>query len=417
MRVHGSDCSKIEREKFVKLTAVEVRAFANRTFEKSTKLSDGHGLIMLALPEGGRYWRLRTRIDGKETTLGVGRWPEMSLAQAREKAAEMRADIKKTGVNPAVRKRVEQHQKAVNSESTFSRVADAWLQKWQSTKKKDRLPSPRTVAAAVRRLGYAKAEIGAVPMRSITPPMLHDMIEKITEERGAGVAAVVAQLTGSVAKWAVKKGYIETNPASVLEVESGQGEKGHFAAAVDVKTVGRVLHAIQGYRGSTVVRGALMAAPYLAVRPGELVTMRWSNIHEEGGGYVWRYVSSKKGVQHSVWLVPQVMEILRSMPRKGDWVFPGRFGGHVTGTALADAMRLGIGISDDQTVHGWRATFRTVGAEELGFDVVCMEIQLSHSISSDPLRGAYARAKFENQRREMMQEWANWLDAAREIQF
>lgn len=386
----------------MKLTATEVKSFARQAHTADKKLSDGRGLYLLASKAGGRHWKLRAWINGRETTVTLGQWPEMGLAEARE-AAQGDRSMAKSGTNPTQQKKELAQQKIAARENLMAEVAAEWFGDWTRKSRAD-----GTVAHVKRCIGYLMADLGRIPVKEITPQDAFRVYEKIERKSGPGTAKKCLQILDSIGRRARKRGLIQHNPASDLAKDVDSPKYGNFAASLDQKQISAVLTAIGGYGGCKSVRGALLAAPYLAVRPSELVAMKWSDIHPVDGGHEWRFISKKKGVEHSVWLAPQVMEILKSAPRKGGWVFPGRLSGHVTRSALATALRR-IGLGEIQTNHGWRATFRTLGAEELGFSLEQMEIQLTHSISSDPMKGAYARARYEKQRREMMQIWADFL--------
>ncbi len=173
---------------------------------------------------------------------------------------------------------------------------------------------------------------------------------------------------------------------------------------------------IDTYGGEPTVRSALRIAPYLFVRPGELRQMTWADVDLNAAE--WRFTTSKTKTEHLVPLAPQVVEIiedLRPLTEHTPWVFLGLRGNRpISDMALGAALRrLGIDTRTEHTMHGWRATARTLLHEVLGYAPEVIEHQLAHKVP-DRLGGAYNRTKFAEKRREMMQRWAAYLDSLRD---
>jgi integrase len=192
-----------------------------------------------------------------------------------------------------------------------------------------------------------------------------------------------------------------------------------MAAPTDPEKVAEVLRMVDAFAGGPVVGAALRLLPLLFVRPGELRTMRWEQIDFEAKE--WRYTTSKTKTEHLVPLSKQALAILEDLRPltghlPGGWVFPG---GRSPKNAMSDAAinaayrRLGIDTRNELTGHGWRACARTLLHEQLGYVPEIIEHQLAHAVP-DALGRAYNRTRFIEQRKKMMQAWADYLDRLRE---
>ena len=190
-------------------------------------------------------------------------------------------------------------------------------------------------------------------------------------------------------------------------------KESHFAAITTPKEVAELLRAFDGFRGTFVVKSALLLAPLLFVRPGELRKAEWSAFDLEKAE--WRYLVTKTKTDHLVPLAPQAVAILRELhplTGNGRYVFPGARDPH---TPMSDAAvnaalrRMGYDTRTEITGHGFRAMARTILHEELHIKPEVIEHQLAHAVP-DALGGAYNRTKFLKERKEMMQTWANYLD-------
>jgi integrase len=186
----------------------------------------------------------------------------------------------------------------------------------------------------------------------------------------------------------------------------------HMAATTDPAEVGRLLNMIDGYTGSFVVRSALLLAPLVFVRPGELRNALWSDIDFDRRE--WRYTASKTKQPHVVPLSRQAVDILKELHQatgRGEFVFPSATSStrEMSNNAVLAAYRR-MGIEKDELCgHGWRAIARTLLDEELKFPLPIIEMQLAHSVK-DMHGRAYNRTTFIKDRHEMMQTWADYLD-------
>jgi len=223
-----------------------------------------------------------------------------------------------------------------------------------------------------------------------------------------------------VFQYAVLKGLIDFNPAASLRGVLPTVKHKHMAAPTEPKAVAELMRAIDGFNGSFVVKCALQLAPLLFVRPGELRAMEWSELDLDGRQ--WNIPGSKMKMKlpHLVPLAMQAVDILKQLQLltgSGRYVFPCRrtpLNCMSENTVNASLRRLGFD-KDEITGHGFRAMARTMLHEILGFTPDAIEAQLAH-IVPDRLGRAYNRTQFLDERKKMMQIWADYLDGLKQGQ-
>jgi integrase len=225
----------------------------------------------------------------------------------------------------------------------------------------------------------------------------------------------VQQIIGQIIRYAIRNGLALIDPTLSLRGAIQPVQAKHMAApAENPVRVGEILRMFDAFKGGMVVFSALRLLPMLFCRPGELRKIRWEQLDLKNAE--WRYTVSKTNTAHIVPLSTQAVSILEELEPLtkhlvGGWVFPSA---RTSTTPMSDAAinaaykRLGINTQDELTGHGWRAVARTMLHERLGFASDVIEHQLAHAVS-DKLGTAYNRTKFINDRRRMMQEWADYL--------
>jgi integrase len=222
------------------------------------------------------------------------------------------------------------------------------------------------------------------------------------------------QIFGQITRYAIATGRIDVDISQFLRGSLRPVNGGHFAAITNPKELGALLRAIDSYSGSLMVKTALQIAPQVFVRPIELRGMEWQ--HVDFGTKEWRYLVTKTNVQHIVPLSNQVIKALENVKPitgHGRFVFPSERtpdGSRcMSDVALLAALRR-MGFSKDEvSIHGFRATARTILDEVLGFRPDFIEHQLAHAVR-DPNGRAYNRTAHLEERRKMMQSWADYLD-------
>lgn len=377
--------------------------------DKSLKLFDGGGLFLLVAPTGGKLWRFKYRFGGKEKLLALGAYPAVSLKDARERRDDARKLLAK-GADPCATRKAEKASTLGRAADSFEVIAREWFAKYAPTWAKSHADK------IIQRLEKdAFPWLGARPIAEITAPELLTVLRRI-EDRGALDTALRAkQNCGQVFRYAVATGRAERDPSGHLRGALAPVKHENFASITDPAEVAELLRAIDAFKGTFVVKCALLVAPLLFVRPGELRTAEWAGFDLDRGE--WRYLVTKTRTEHLVPLSVQAVAILHELHALTGhlpYVFPGRDRKKpMSGAAVNAALRrLGYDTRTEITGHGFRAMARTILHEELHFKPEVIEHQLAHKVP-DALGAAYNRTRFLSERRSMMQQWADYLDRLR----
>lgn len=389
-----------------RLTDLQVRSAKPKA--SSYRLSDGGGLFLQITPAGGRHWKYRYRIHKKESTFTIGPYPEMGLGEARAKHLEARRVVAQ-GLNPTTEAKRLQMSSRLAQGNTFEAVSEEWFAQKQSG-------WSESYRGIVRnRLNKdLKPNLGPRPVTEITAPEVLAVIRQV-EARGANALAhKCLSIVRMVLAYSVATGRCDRNVVNDLGGALKPVDAGHRAAITDPKRAGELMRMIDAYQGSMVVRGAMKLGALTFVRPGELRTMQWKDINFASNE--WRFKVSKTETDHIVPLANQAIEILQVLQLitgngHSKFVFPSAASmtRPMSNNAVLSALR-GMGISkDEMSGHGFRAMARTLIAEELHYRPELIEHQLAHAVRG-PLGRAYNRTEFLEERREMMQAWADYLD-------
>jgi integrase len=374
---------------------------------KQVKLYDSDGLFLLITPQGGKYFRFKYRFDGKEKLLALGTYPEISLADARQRRDDARRQVAH-GIDPGAVKKAQKQ--AVTSETeTFEVIAREWHTKFSHTWAPGH--ADKLLSAMTRDLF---PWLGARPIKALKAPELLAVLRRI-ESRGAlETAHRMRGLLGQIFRYAVSTGRAERDPAADLRGALPQPNERHLAAITAPKEVTSLLRAIDGYQGSFVVKCAMRLAPMLFVRPGELRHAEWAELDLEES--VWNIPAHKMKMKqaHIVPLCRQAVEILtelKELTGASRYVFPsGRtFARPMSENAILAALRRMGYDKNTMTGHGFRAMARTILDEVLQVRTDFIEHQLAHAVK-DPNGRAYNRTAHLVERRKMMQTWADYLD-------
>lgn len=377
--------------------------------DKPQRLFDGGGLYLEVSPAGGKLWRWKYRYGGKEKRMAFGTYPDVSLADARQRHADARK-VLAAGIDPGAQRKAERVATVERTANTFGAVAREW---WA---KREKEIVAGTAKRELRLLEtYLLPYIGQQPIANITAPVLLAALRKPEAAGKVETAHRARSLAGQVFRYAVATGRADRNPAADLigALATPKGE--HFASVTEPADMAPLLRALYGYQGTPAVVAALKLAPLVFVRPGELRRARWADIDLDAAE--WRYTASKTGQPHVVPLAPQAVAILRELEPltgRGEYVFPSARGkGRPMSDAAINAAMRRMGIeADTMTGHGFRAMARTVLDEVLGFRPDYIEHQLAHAVR-DPLGRAYNRTQHLPERKKMMQAWADYLDNLR----
>ena len=389
------------------LTAKQVE---NARFEgKQRKLTDGNGLFLL-ITEVGKYWRFKYRFGGEDRPpMAVGVYPEVTLEAAREEREKLRRLVR-DGIDPRAQRRAEAVSGATTAASTFEVVAREW---WESVHR--RQVKETHSGRNLRRLElHIFPLLGRHPVAEVSPRQLLEALRRLANAGKVETAHRLKSLCGQIIRYAVATDRAERDITADLRDALPSAETKHYPAVIEPEEIGALLRAIDGYGGYPATRGALVLAPLVFVRPGELRHAEWKDFDLATGE--WDFTPSKGGEPLTVPLPRQAVEILREMENlsgKGQYVFPSVRGrGRPMSENTVNAALQRMGFKDVMTGHGFRAMARTVLVERLGYPAEYVEQQLAHSVR-DPLGRAYNRTTYLEQRREMLQAWADYLDDRR----
>ncbi len=383
---------------------------------KASRLADEKGLYLFISPSGGKLWRFNYRFDGKQKTLALGSYPDVPLASGEvdgrriEGAREKRDNARKLlagGIDPSENRKVQKAARVEQSANSFEVVAREWFAKfkpgWAITHSEK----------IIRRLEKDVFPwLGARPICEIGAPELLQCLRRI-EGRGAlDTAHRAHQNCSQVFRYAVQTGRSVRDPSSDLRGALPPARREHYASITEPDEVAQLLRAIDGFRGTFVVQCALRLSPLFFVRPGELRKAKWTDFNLDKAE--WCYFVTKIKKDLIVPLASQAVAILRelhALTGHGTHAFQGRDPKKpMSGAAVNAALRrMGYDTKTEITGHGFRAMARTILHEELHFNPEIIEHQLSHKVP-DALGDTYNRTKFLKDRREMMQQWADYLD-------
>ena len=383
---------------------------------KRARLSDAGGLYLEISPAGSKRWFYKYRENLKEFRLALGSYPDVRLPDARAARDEAKK-TKAKGLNPVLARKNDKLKVKAGQGDTFADTAALFLSvrtpEWSHT---HAVRSRRIIEKDLNpKLGYRA-------MQEISTPELILCLREL-EKRGAlNVLDKAVILCGSIWDFAIAEGKAERNVARGIRKQFKKATEGHFAGILEPERFGVLLRHIDNYQGGAIVKTALKLAPILYQRPGNLRAMKWADLDLDGG--LWTIPSAEmkrkkdkkeNGLDHLVYLPTQAVDILRQHQKitgHGVMVFPSErdHTRPMSDNSMRSAL-LSMGFSsDEQTVHGFRASARTMLAERLEINDNVMEAHMAHAVKNS-LGTAYDRTTFLNQRRAMVQKWADYLDS------
>jgi integrase len=388
----------------MKLTATAVKN------AKPGKHSDGEGMYLLVTEAGQKYWRFDYRFLGKYKTLALGVYPDTSLAMARSKRAQARTLLASDQDPSAVKRRAKANAKLVH-DNTFQSVAAKWLETTSSQRKAN---TEAKLKSWLKR--DVIPELGELPVSKIKTTDVLRILRKM-EARGVFDSVLrVKQIVSRIMKFAVREGLVERDPTYELQGPDTFKSKPtkHHAAVTDPKAFGGLLRAIAGYEGHFVIKTALQLSPLVFVRPGELRAMEWVEVDLENAIWAIPGHRMKMSSDHIVPLSTQAVDLLKDLHLvTGDrqLAFPSLKGeGRPLSENTINAALTAMGYDGTRhRAHGFRASARTMLDEQLGYPAHLIEHQLAHAVK-DANGRAYNRTSHLEDRKEMMQFWADYLD-------
>jgi len=373
---------------------------------KAYKLTDGAGLYLEVTPSGGKHWRYRFRLQGKESLFSLGEYPSVSLAEARKQREESR-ELVKTGINPAHHRKAALLQRRNEAAITFEAVATEWYSARSGAWSTGYAHSVKTIID-----DDINKFIGALPIKAIRTPAVYEVVRRIAKRQAPTRAILARQIIGSVFKLAILTHRAEYNVADPIKGEIARcvvEHRKHLRQA----DLPDFLRRLEDYTGHVITKIALKLLLLTAVRPGELCGASWAEYDLDRGE--WRIPAARMKMKavHFVPLPRQAVELLRELKELTGherYLFPnqGTKSPTIPTATLRNAvMKLGYG--DKFSPHGARGTFSTI-CNELGFRPDVIERQLAHS-EQNKVRASYNQAEYLTERRAMMQQYADMLDA------
>jgi integrase len=380
-------------------------------------LASGNGLHLVIQPSGLKQWQVRYRTpDGKRGKKIVGVYPEMSIADAHKAAEELHQQVRMGGkpvgmvdrIKAANRAKTEEELEAERAAAdalahSFTVLSDAWLE--------DRKPgwAPATYTKSVfivkKRL---QPRLGQADMRTLASKDVAPVLRKLAE-RTPDIAVKARQCMNGIVDYCIVHGIRGDDQVLRLTRVLPKHEGGHIPAITKVQGIGPLMRAVDAYPG-VIVRAGLLLAAYTACRPGVVAAATWSEIDLDRAEWTIPAAKMKMRHEHIVSLPTQAVALLQGVRQYsgGEYVFPGsQSNEHMHRDALSKALRE-MGFQGRHATHGFRAMLRTVARERLKIDVDVLEAQLAHA-KKDEIQAAYDRARFEDERRQVMQTWADFL--------
>lgn len=381
---------------------------AARPKEKPYKLSDGGGMYLDVRKNGSKYWRMKYRVNGKEKLLALGVYPDISLAEARDKRTHAKRMISE-GLDPSQEKQKRKVLSKENRDNTFEAIAREWH------KARSPLWTPNYARGVLIRLEKdIFPEIGHYPIKEIEPPILLHAIRKIEARNAIEIARRQLQKCGEIFRYAIAESRAQRDPSADIKGALSPQKKTHYAA-LGVDELPEFIHALDrnDARLYQNTRNALRLMMLTFVRTSELINARWDEIDFEAKRWIIPAERMKMRKEHMVPLSDQAIAILRNQQDiAGHWplVFPSpvRPRNPMSNNTILKAISA-LGFKGRMTGHGFRALAMSSIKEKLNYRHEVIDRQLAHA-PKNKVDAAYDRAAFYDERTKMMQEWADYLD-------
>jgi integrase len=375
---------------------------------KPYRLADGDGLYLLVQKSGSKLWRLRYRYLEKENILSFGKYPLVSLLDAREKRDEAKR-LLIAGINPSTRRKEEKIAAVTEARTTFGLIAEEYVGRME-----ERNAAAATVTKTKWLLEDLANPLAKRPIKEITPAEILQLLQKIEKSGRRETARRLRGVIGSVFRLAIVTLRAETDPTLALQGALQPPKANGRAAITDERQFGQLLAAIDHYDGWPTLKAALQFLALTCVRPGEVrgATRDEFDLKKT----IWHIPAERMKMRapHDVPLSKQALRVLEEvwpLSEHGGLVFPSIRSTKrpLSENAMNAALRrMGYG-KDEVTAHGFRVTASTI-LNARNFDPDVIEAVLAHQ-DKNAIRRTYNRATYWEQRVMLMQEWGDLLDA------
>jgi integrase len=396
----------------------EAKVRAAKPQAKGYRIADGDGLHIFVTPAGGKSWRYRYYIGGRERIMQLGHYPDMSIAEARAARNDAMA-ILKAGGDPVEARKADAAVAVARSAETFELLAREW----------HGLQRPKWVAShSTNVIESLEADIfphiGNLPIRDITAPLILSALRKVEARGAVETARRIRQRVSEVFVFAIASGRAETDPAAILKKAMAPLSKGRMPAIVSLEEVREILSKVESTPSGAVTRLAHRLLALTAVRPGVIAGLPWTEFEgiEEKKDPLWVISAARMKLRlhyktdeardHLVPLSPQAIEVIaavRPLTGRGPYVFPNDRHAHKPMSENAIGYLLNrAGYYQKHVPHGWRSAFSSIMNERHSADRHIIDLALAHT-PKDKVEGAYNRALYITRRRELFQEWADLI--------
>lgn len=372
------------------------------------KLSDGGGLYLHIALTGGKLWRMAYRFDGKQKTLALGSYPEVSLAEVRERKDAARK-LLAAGTDPMAQKKAEKIARLTANENSFEAVAREWWAHWKANR------SESHTGQVLRRFeADVFPTIGTRPISDIKATDLVKVAKDIAARGALDVATRALQTCGQVFRYAIAHSKAERNPATEIKPSDILPTRATVNyARVDATELPALLRKIEAYPGTPVTRLAVKLMALTFVRTSELINARWAEFDLNAARWDIPAERMKMRTPHIVPLSPQAIEVLRvlqTISGERELLFPGErnHSKPMSNNTILKALEI-MGYKHRMTGHGFRGIASTV-LHEHGFEHTHIELQLAHA-ERNAVSAAYNHALYLPQRAAMMAWWGNYLES------
>ena len=374
---------------------------------KPYKLPDGGSLFLLVTPAGSKLWRYRYRIAGTENLYAIGDYPAVGLQQARELRDAARRLVKE-GIHPSQHRKAARLVTATDAASTLEAVAREWIDQNRAHWSPYYLQQVETILGA-----DVFPKLGGLPIRAVTAAHLLGILKDIQKRDAPSIALLVRQWMSAVFRYAVATLRADSDPAAALRGAVRKPKTQHKRPLAQ-KELGLFLERLNASQSGLQVTTALRLLLLTFVRPGELRGAHWSEFDLDAAEWRIPAARMKMGEPHVVPLSRQAVKLVRALKAaegKRPQLFPNIRDPkrEMSPTTLNRALER-MGYAGHFSAHGFRATASTL-LNELGYKADVIERQLAHR-ERNKVRASYNQASYMSERKKMMQDWANYLDAA-----
>lgn len=378
--------------------------------DKDYTINVDKGLSLLVKSTGSKLWRFRYSYSGKRCMISVGKYPQVSLKQARAKQREF-LDLLEQGINPVTQKRVQKAKQA--TEKLFREVAEEWYERHYTSS------NERYRKLVWRRLEkYIFPKLGAIPIRAIEAPMLFNLVETVQDSGNITTGKTINSYCSMTFRYGVAKGYCDRDITQDYRGMLKTAKSKNMPTLRDHEEIGEFLYDIFQYQGNIVTQLALPMSAYVFVRPSELTQSKWEYIDFDKSHWLIPAPLMKMKRDHLIPFPRQVKELLEQLkPITGHspYIFPAPRNDQkpMNSETVNKAIRR---IDDGKYIgrmvsHGFRGMASTI-LNENKFRPDIIEKQLAHQ-ERNKVRGAYNHAEYLEERTEMMQWYADYLDELR----